>query len=63
VIWCSLATVACLAGIIDSLTAGAAHLPEVLWVIPLVGVLPVALFVAALLFRRECESPVRTLAG
>ncbi|MEU0528943.1 hypothetical protein [Amycolatopsis tolypomycina] len=63
-IWCSLATVGCLAGIIDSFTEWAPHLPSVLWVVPLVGVFPIVLVVAAALaLRRERESPVHAVFG
>ncbi|WP_410670603.1 hypothetical protein [Amycolatopsis sp. cmx-4-68] len=61
-IWCSLAAAGSLAGTIDSFTMGAPHLPDAVWVIPLVGFFPVALVVAAkLLFDRDGESSVRGL--
>jgi hypothetical protein len=62
-IWCSLAAAGPLAGIGDSFTVGAPHLPAVVCVIPLIGFFPVALVVAAkLLLRHDSESPVRSLA-
>ncbi|WP_206794277.1 hypothetical protein [Amycolatopsis sp. MtRt-6] len=62
-IWCGLAAAGSLVGIIDSFTMNAPHLPDAVWVIPLVGFFPVALVVAAkLLFHRDSESPARGLA-
>ncbi|MFJ1760094.1 hypothetical protein ACIOD2_07245 [Amycolatopsis sp. NPDC088138] len=56
--WCGLATLGCLAGIAGSFIEGEPPLPDAVWEVPLVGIVPVVLL---LVFRRSGESRLRAL--